>query len=176
MSYLVLPNICIQTQKQLATLNNFWALLKNVLIDLRAFNSMHVKTSLHARAICWGLSQSTLCPWLKRTKYFFCCCSCIRVNVVVLERRSFWCYSWVLVNEDLVFCKYLPHRRLWLFLKAKINSTSEIQTLPSSNQTGAKFLFNSLKIGIALQRKLTIQMFRILPSPSPYQPLPSRIC
>ena len=48
MSDLVVLNICIQTQKQLNTLNNFWVLLKSVLIDLRARNFMHAKTSLHA--------------------------------------------------------------------------------------------------------------------------------
>ena len=50
MSDLVVLNICIQTQKQLATLNNFWALLKSVLIDLRARNFVHAKTSLRARS------------------------------------------------------------------------------------------------------------------------------
>ena len=49
MSDLAVPNIiCIQTQKQLATLNNFWVLLKSVLIDLGAHNFVHMKTSLHA--------------------------------------------------------------------------------------------------------------------------------
>ena len=52
MSDLAVPNIiCIQTQKQLATLNNFRVLLKNVLTDLRARNFVHVKTSLRARCI-----------------------------------------------------------------------------------------------------------------------------
>ena len=41
----------MQTQKQLATLNNFLALLKNVLIDLCARNFMHAKTSLLARCV-----------------------------------------------------------------------------------------------------------------------------
>ena len=40
--------ICIQTQKQLAAFNNFWVLLKSVLIDLCACNLVHAKTSLHA--------------------------------------------------------------------------------------------------------------------------------
>ena len=49
MSDLAVPNIiCIQTQKQLATLNNFFILLKSVLIDLHARNFMHAKTSLRA--------------------------------------------------------------------------------------------------------------------------------
>ena len=51
MSDPVVPNICIQTQKQLANLNNFRALLKNVLTDLRARNFVHAKTSLHARCV-----------------------------------------------------------------------------------------------------------------------------
>ena len=51
MSDLIEPNICIQTQKQLATLNNFGALLKSVLIDLRARNFMHMKTSLCAHCV-----------------------------------------------------------------------------------------------------------------------------
>ena len=46
-----LPNIiCFQTQKQLATLNNIQVLLKGVLIDLRARNFRHPKTSLHGRS------------------------------------------------------------------------------------------------------------------------------
>ena len=42
---------CIQTQKQLATFNNFWVLLKSVLIDLHACNLVHAKTSLHAHCM-----------------------------------------------------------------------------------------------------------------------------
>ena len=46
------PNIiCFQTQKQLAKLNNIWVLLKSVLIDLRASNFVHTKTSLHAHGV-----------------------------------------------------------------------------------------------------------------------------
>ena len=46
MSDIVLPNIiCFQTQKQHTILNNIWALLKSVLIDLRAR-----ETSLRARS------------------------------------------------------------------------------------------------------------------------------
>ena len=37
--------------KQLATLNNIWAQLKSVLIDLRACNFVHAKTSLRARCL-----------------------------------------------------------------------------------------------------------------------------
>ena len=45
-----MPNIIyIQTQKQFATLNNIRGLLKNALIDLRARNFVHVKTSLLER-------------------------------------------------------------------------------------------------------------------------------
>ena len=52
MSDLIVPNIiCFQTQKQLATLNNVWVLLKGVLIDLRARNFVHAKTSLRARCV-----------------------------------------------------------------------------------------------------------------------------
>ena len=52
MSDLAVPNIiCIQTQKQLATLNNFFILLKSVLIDLHAHNFMHAKTFLHAHCV-----------------------------------------------------------------------------------------------------------------------------
>ena len=51
MSYLAVLKNCTQTQKQLATLNSFWALLKNVLIDLRAHNFMQAKTSLHAHCM-----------------------------------------------------------------------------------------------------------------------------
>ena len=52
MSDLVLSNIiCFQTQKQLTTLNNIRVLLKSVLIDLRARNFVHVKTSLRARCV-----------------------------------------------------------------------------------------------------------------------------
>ena len=47
----VLNIICIQTQKQLATLNNFFILLKSVLIDLHARNFMHAKTFLHAHCV-----------------------------------------------------------------------------------------------------------------------------
>ena len=43
MSDLFVANICIQTQKQLATLNNFLALLKNVLIDLSAHNFVRAR-------------------------------------------------------------------------------------------------------------------------------------
>ena len=51
MSDLTAPNIvCFHTQKQLATLNNIGILLKGVLIDLRARNFVHAKTSLRA---CW---------------------------------------------------------------------------------------------------------------------------
>ena len=53
MSDLAVPNIiCIQTQKQLATLNNIRVLLKSVLTDLRAHIFVRAKTSfactLHA--------------------------------------------------------------------------------------------------------------------------------
>ena len=52
MSDLAVPNIiCIQTQKQLATLNNFFILLKSVLIDLHARNFMHAKTFLCAHCV-----------------------------------------------------------------------------------------------------------------------------
>ena len=52
MSDLAVPNIiCIQTQKQLATLNNFFILLKSVLIDLHARNFMHAKTFLRAHCV-----------------------------------------------------------------------------------------------------------------------------
>ena len=52
MSDLVLSNIiCFQTQKQLTTLNNIRVLLKSVLIDLRAGNFVHAKTSLRARCV-----------------------------------------------------------------------------------------------------------------------------
>ena len=52
MSDLVVPNIiCFQTQKQLAALNNIRVLLKKVLIDLRARNFVHAKTSLHASCV-----------------------------------------------------------------------------------------------------------------------------
>ena len=48
----IVPNIiCFQTQKQLTTLNNIGVLVKDVLIDLRAHNSMHVKNPLHARCM-----------------------------------------------------------------------------------------------------------------------------
>ena len=37
----IVPNIiCFQTQKQLTTLNNIGVLVKDVLIDLRAHNSI----------------------------------------------------------------------------------------------------------------------------------------
>ena len=46
------PNIiCFPTQKQLAKLNNIRVLLKRVLIDLRARNFVHAKTSLRARCV-----------------------------------------------------------------------------------------------------------------------------
>ena len=52
MSDLIVPNIiCFQTQKQLTTLNNIRVLLKSVLIDLRARNFVHAKTSLRARCV-----------------------------------------------------------------------------------------------------------------------------
>ena len=52
MSDLVVANIiCFQSQKQLATLNNIRVLLKSVLIDLRARNFVHTKTSLHVRCV-----------------------------------------------------------------------------------------------------------------------------
>ena len=45
-----MPNIiCFQTQKQLVTLNNIRILLKDVLIDLRAYNFVQAQTSLHPR-------------------------------------------------------------------------------------------------------------------------------
>ena len=47
----VLNTICFLTQKQLTTLNNIQVLLKSVLIDLRARNFVHVKTSLRARCM-----------------------------------------------------------------------------------------------------------------------------
>ena len=47
----VASTICFQIQKQLATLNNIRVLLKSVLIDLRARNFVHTKTSLHARCV-----------------------------------------------------------------------------------------------------------------------------
>ena len=43
--------IGFQTQKQLVTLNNIQVLIKCVLIDLRARNSVHAKTSLRARCV-----------------------------------------------------------------------------------------------------------------------------
>ena len=52
MSDLIVPNIiCFKTQKQLATLSNIGILLKGVLIDLRAHNFVHSKTSLRARCV-----------------------------------------------------------------------------------------------------------------------------
>ena len=42
--------ICFQTKKWLTTLNNVGVLVKSVLIDLRACNFLHAKTSL--RALC----------------------------------------------------------------------------------------------------------------------------
>ena len=39
----VLSIICIQTQKQLATLNNIQALIKSVLTDLHARNFVHAR-------------------------------------------------------------------------------------------------------------------------------------
>ena len=51
MSDLIVPNIiCFQTQKQLTTLKNVGVLVKSVLIDLRARNFIHAKTSL--RVLC----------------------------------------------------------------------------------------------------------------------------
>ena len=50
MSDLIVPNIiCFQTQKQLATLNSIGVLPEGVLINLRARNFVHMKTSLRAR-------------------------------------------------------------------------------------------------------------------------------
>ena len=60
------PNlICFQTQKQLAKLNNIQVLLKSGLIDLRARNFVHAKTSLcprcvHARNRVCNLSSPVL--------------------------------------------------------------------------------------------------------------------
>ena len=52
MSDVLVPNIiCFQIQKQLATLNNIRVLLKGGLIDLRACNFMHAKTSLHTTLV-----------------------------------------------------------------------------------------------------------------------------
>ena len=52
MSDLAVPNIiCLQTHKQLPTLNNIQILLKSVFIDLRAHHFMNVKTSLRARCV-----------------------------------------------------------------------------------------------------------------------------
>ena len=46
------PNIIyFQIQKKLATLNNVGVLVKSVLIDLRAHNFVHAKTSLRARCV-----------------------------------------------------------------------------------------------------------------------------
>ena len=46
------PNIiCFKTQKQLAKLSNIRVLLKSVLIDLRARNFVHAKTSLRVRCV-----------------------------------------------------------------------------------------------------------------------------
>ena len=52
MSDLIVPNItCFQTQKQLAPLNKTGVLLKGVLIDLRASNFVHTKTSSSAHCM-----------------------------------------------------------------------------------------------------------------------------
>ena len=52
MSGLIVPIIIrFQTQKQPATLNNIWILLKSALIDLHVHNFIHLKTSLHARCV-----------------------------------------------------------------------------------------------------------------------------
>ena len=48
---IVLNIICIQTEKQLGTLNNIQGLLKGVLTDVYARNFMHAKTSLHAHCM-----------------------------------------------------------------------------------------------------------------------------
>ena len=49
---LLVPNIiCIQTQKQLATLNNIRVQLKIVLTDLRAHIFVYTRTSLYARCM-----------------------------------------------------------------------------------------------------------------------------
>ena len=52
MSDLIVPNtICLQPQKQLVNLNNISVLLKGVVVDLRARNFVHAKTSLRARCV-----------------------------------------------------------------------------------------------------------------------------
>ena len=52
MSNLIVTNtICFQTQKYLTILNVTGVLLKDVLIDLRACNFLHVKTSLCASCV-----------------------------------------------------------------------------------------------------------------------------
>ena len=71
MPSLLVLNICIQTQKQLTTLNNFWALLRSVLIDLHACNFMHAKTSLrvcyvHAHHHTYNLLSPTFNTILNR--------------------------------------------------------------------------------------------------------------
>ena len=60
--------ICIQTQKQLATLNNFWTLFKSVLTDLRARNFVGAKTSLRARCVE---------PWKSSVKQRVACFSLV---------------------------------------------------------------------------------------------------
>ena len=49
---LIVPNIiCLQTQKQLTSLNNIRVLLKSVLTDLHVRNFVRAKTSLRARPV-----------------------------------------------------------------------------------------------------------------------------
>ena len=64
-----MPNIIyFQTQKQLATLNNIRKILKGVLIDLRAHNFMHAKTSLHAHCLH---ARHCACSLLSPEQTFF---------------------------------------------------------------------------------------------------------
>ena len=74
MSNLIVPNtIYFRTQKYLTTLNDTGVLLKDVLIDLRARNFLHVKTSLCASGVhARHCSLNLLSPsyWALKGQYF----------------------------------------------------------------------------------------------------------
>ena len=65
-----MPNIiCFQAQKQLAALSNIRVLLKSVLIDLRARDCVHTKTSWHARCVHGRpRARNLLSPVYKKSK------------------------------------------------------------------------------------------------------------
>ena len=108
--------VCFQSQKQLATLNNIQALLKSLLIDLRARNFMHAKTSLrarcaHARHRARNLASPVKYSFLMVLKSLLKKLRCILQFFLSVKEFDF---KYLFLNLDrlmISLCKFFCHKR-----------------------------------------------------------------